>query len=102
MELQKRKNFKQPDNITSWGKWLYDQLFKRNISILELANAVHVRSSTVYSWMRDRQNRVPAYRIVDICAVLANSEEEYRGLIIEANRNLVNYQFAYRHKKGLK
>jgi transcriptional regulator with XRE-family HTH domain len=98
----KRKNLKQPDNITIWGKWLYDQLFEHNITIKELADDIHVRSCTVYSWMRDRQNRVPAYRIVDICAVLADSEEEYRGLIIEANQHLVNYQFAYRHKKGLK
>jgi len=98
----KRKNFKQPANITRWGKWLYNELFEHNITIKEMADKLYVQSGTVYSWMRDRQNRVPAYRIVDICAVLANSEEEYRGLIIEANRNLVNYDFAYRRKKGLK
>lgn len=101
MEIERRKNLKQPINITRWGLWLYNELFKRNITIKELANGVYVQRATVYTWMRDRQNRIPAYRICDICAVLATSENEYNKLVIEANRNLLNYQFAYRQKKGL-
>ena len=89
----KRKNFKEPPNINTFGQWLYSELFKRNITIMEMAIKVGCNYQTLRHWMRN--NKIPAYRILQICAILANTRNEYNKLITNAMQAMPTYESTY-------
>ena len=89
----KRKNFRQPPNLNTFGQWLYGELFKRNITIMEMAIKVGCNYQTIRKWMNN--NKIPAYRILQICAIFASTRNEYNKLITKAMQAMPTYEQTY-------
>lgn len=88
-----RKVFTQSVHLNTFGQWLYGELFNRNITIIELAKQINVTDASIRRWMQKRP--IATDRLLQICAVLANSKMEYHQLVFNAMREMPDYQQIY-------
>lgn len=96
----KRKHFTRPKNLTTFGNWMYCELFIHNITIKEMALELDVTRPTVITWM-DGTRPIQARRILEICAVMANDMFEYNILVTNAMRAFPDYRATfYTQKEG--
>lgn len=96
----KRKHFTRPKNLTTFGNWVYCEIFTRNITIIEMANELDVSRSTIIDWM-DGSRPIQARRILQICAVIAADKFEYHTLVTNAMRAMPDYHKTfYAQKEG--
>lgn len=89
----KRKHFTQPPHLTTFGRWVFNELFKRNITINELAAMMDVQAPTLRGYMT--KPRIHAHRVLQICAILSPTIMDYHNMVPEAMRALPNYHTIY-------
>jgi hypothetical protein len=94
----KRKHFTQPPHLTTFGHWLFAQLFKRNITINEMAAMLDVQATTLRGYMI-KPDKIPAYRVLQICAILSPTVMHYHNMVPEAMRALPNYYTIYNQQQ---
>lgn len=96
----KRKVFTESVHLNTFGKWLYGELFNRNITIIELAKQLNITDASIRRWMQHRPLRTD--QLLKICAVLADSKMEYHQLVFNAMREMPDYQQIYTTQKEVK
>jgi hypothetical protein len=96
----KRKHFTKPPNLTTFGNWVYCEIFTRNITINEMAAQLDVSAPTFKNWM-DGSRPIHGHRILEICAILAADMMDYNLLVINAMRALPSYRQTFYKQKGL-
>ena len=93
----KRKHFTKPPHLNAFGKWLFAELFARNITINELAALLDISSTTIRTYMKKPkrldgpQTHIPAYRVLEICAAISPTIMEYHKMVPDAMRAMPNY-----------
>lgn len=90
----KRKHFTKPNGLTSFGNWLFAELFTRNITINEMAAKLQVKPTTLRGWMCT-PNKIHGHRILQICAILSPTVMDYHNMVPNAVRALPNYYTIY-------
>ena len=85
----KRKHFTQPPDLTTFGDWLFTQLFKHNITINEMAAMLDVQAPTLRGYMT--KPRIHAHRVLQICAILSPTIMDYHKMVPDAMRAMPNY-----------
>jgi hypothetical protein len=90
----KRKHFTKPPGLSSFGNWLFAELFTRNITINEMAAKLDVSRSTLITYMQ-HPTRIPSHRILEICAILSPTVMDYHNMVPNAVRALPNYYTIY-------
>ena len=99
----KRKHFTKPPHLTSFGNWLFAELFTRNITINEMAAKLGVQATTLRSYMTQpptyKQTNIPGHRILHICAILSPTVMDYHKMVPNAMRALPNYYTIYNTQK---
>lgn len=94
----KRKHFTKPPHLTTFGNWLFAELFTRNITINELAAKLDVSRATLITYMQ-HPTRIPGHRILQICAILSQTQMEYHKMVPNAMRAMPNYYTIYNTQK---
>lgn len=90
----KRKHFTKPPKCTTFGNWLFAELFIRNITINELAISMGVKRPAIIYYMQ-HTDFMQTHRILQICAILSNTIYEYHKMVNNATRALPQYNTIY-------
>lgn len=89
----KRKHFTQPPHLTTFGHWLFAQLFERNITINEMAAMLDIEAQTLRGYMT--KPRIHAHRVLQICATLSPTIMDYHNMVPDAMRAMPNYYHTF-------
>jgi len=89
----KRKRFTRPPNMTRMGKYIYNTMFDRNVDFEDMANGLDTTASTIRGYLI--KPVIPTKRILQMCAILANTKTEYDQMVAYCITHLPEYNKTY-------
>ena len=95
----KRKHFTKPPHLTTFGNWLFAELFTRNITINEMAQKLEISRTTLVGYMQQHPTPIPGYRVLQMCAILTTNIMDYHNMVPEAMRSMPNYYTIYNQQQ---
>lgn len=84
-----RKNFTEPKKLSKAGRYLFTIMFRRNITIVEMAEHCNVRPEQVRVWLGN--DGLTVQQVCKMCTMLAADKIEYEAMVFHCVINLPIY-----------